>query len=121
VARVLRGVSLSGESQTVEFSRLTLVAAVKPHCDGCHDFIFGDLSEFAEVDVVIVSASASDDGEWDDVAQPILVSSEAMEELNIRAAPHYVLVDPRISRVVAEGVIFSPTQVANEIASFLIL
>lgn len=120
VATVLRGVSLSGENQTVEFSRLTLVAAVKPHCDGCHEFIFGDLHEFEAVDVVIVSASASDDGEWDDATQPVLVAPEALKELNIRSAPHYVLVDAEISRVIAEGVIFSPAQVANEIASFLV-
>ncbi|HEY5111006.1 MAG TPA: hypothetical protein VII67_01610 [Acidimicrobiales bacterium] len=118
---MLRGVSLSGEDHTIEFSRLTLVAAVKPHCDGCHDFIFGDLSEFRAVDVVIVSALASDDGEWDDATQPILVAPDAMKELRILAAPHYVLVDPRIARVVAEGVIFSPVQVAHEIASFLVL
>jgi hypothetical protein len=94
---------------------------VKPHCDGCHDFIFSDLSELGAVDVVLVSASASDDDEWVDALHPVLVAPEVMSELDIRAAPHYVLVDPRVSRVVAEGVPFSPAQVASEIASFLVL
>lgn len=115
----IRGVLVGGEERTVVLRRLTLIAAIKPHCDGCHQFIFGDLSELAGVDVVVLSANASDDGEWDDATQNILVAPKAMKELELRAAPYYVLVDPRTSRVVAEGALFSPAQVASEIASFL--
>jgi hypothetical protein len=115
----LRGTTQSGEEQLILLRGLTLIAAVKPHCDGCHDFIFGDLHELAALDVVVVSASASDDGEWEGARQPVLVSPEALADLDVRSAPHYVLVDPTATRVVAEGVLFSPAQVASEIASFL--
>ncbi|HEY5265256.1 MAG TPA: hypothetical protein VIJ40_00420 [Acidimicrobiales bacterium] len=115
----LRGTLHSGEEITVVLSRLTLIVAVKPHCDGCHEFVFGDLSELNGVDVVFLSASASDDGEWGGATQRVLVSPEAMRELDIRSAPHYVLIDPVRSRVVTEGVLFSPAQVASEIAPFL--
>jgi len=115
----LRGVLVGGEERTVVLRHLTLIAAVKPHCDGCHQFVFGDLRELDGVDVVVLSASASDDGEWDGATQSILVAPEAMKDLEIRAAPYYVLVNPRTARVVAEGALFSPAQVASEIASFL--
>jgi len=115
----LRGVLLSGEEHIVVLRRLTLIVAVKPHCEGCHEFVFGDLSELNGVDAVVVSAVASDDGEWDGATQRVLVSPAAMKDLAIRSAPHYVLVDPVRSRVITEGVLFSPTQVASEIAPFL--
>jgi hypothetical protein len=115
----LRGTTQSGDERLIHLQGLTLIAAVKPHCDGCRDFIFGDLHELAALDVIVVSASASDDGEWEGALQPVLVAPEALAALDVRSAPHYVLVDPSAKRVVTEGVLFSPVQVASEIAPFL--
>jgi hypothetical protein len=109
---------LAGVDRYLLLKRLTLVVAVKPHCDGCHDFIHSDLRELEGVDVVVVSAT-SGDAEWDEVIQPILVAPELMNELGVRSAPFYVLIDPSKSLIVAEGTLFSPTQVASEIAPFL--
>jgi hypothetical protein len=96
---------------------MTLVVAVKPDCDGCRDFLRGDLREFPDVDVVIVSAFSSDG--WMDAANEVLIAPELMKELDIRSAPFYVLIDPLSLRVVTEGVVFGPSQVAAEIAGDL--
>ena len=91
--------------------------AVKAACDGCRDFLCSDLHELSDVDVVIVSAVASE--EWLDAANEVLIAPELMRELDIRSAPFYVLIDPSRSRVVTEGVVFGPAQVAAEIAGAL--
>jgi hypothetical protein len=114
-----QGHSLDGEERTFVLTRTTLVVAVKPHCDGCHSFVHGDAASLEGVDVLIVSARASDDDEWDAAARDVVISPQLLEELQIRSAPHYVVIDPTVSRVVAEGVPFSPAQVANEIVAFL--
>jgi hypothetical protein len=95
-----------------------LVVAVKPDCDGCHDFVHGDLREFEGVEVVLVSATSGDEA-WLDAIQPILVAPELMNELGIRTAPFYVLIDAARSLIVGEGTLFSPAQVASEIARHL--
>lgn len=115
---VLKGRSLAGNDRFLLVKRLTLVVAVKPHCDGCHDFVFGDLRELEGVEVVVVS-STSGDAEWSGAVQPILVAPELMNELGVRSAPFYVLIDPSKSLIVSEGTLFSPAQVASEIARFL--
>lgn len=115
----LRGRSLSGEERTVQVSRPTLVVAIKPHCDGCHDFVHGDLRELEGVEVVVVSATTGDDAEWDDAIQPILVAPDLMNELDIRSAPFYILINPKTSLILGEGAVFSSAQVAREIAPFL--
>ncbi len=96
---------------------MALVVAVKPDCDGCREFIRGDLDELSGVDVVIVSATSS--SEWADATNEVLISPALMKELDIRSAPFYVLIDPTTQRVVTEGVVFGPSQVAAEIASAL--
>lgn len=111
--------SQGGEEQTFVLERITLVVAVKPHCDGCRAFIHGDVSALEGVDVLLVSAQVSDDGEWDAAPRDVVIAPQLLEELDIRSAPHYVVIDPATSRVVGEGVPFAPAQVAGEIAVFL--
>jgi hypothetical protein len=96
---------------------LTLVVAVKPQCDGCRDFIDSDLDELDDVDVVIVSAAFDD--EWHGARQRVVISPETLRELDIRSAPFYVLIDATRERVVSEGIVFAPAQVADEISPFL--
>lgn len=115
---VLHGRSLRDEERFLALRRNTLVVAVKPDCDGCYDFVHGELRELADVEVVVVSAT-SGDAEWTGALQPILVAPELLHELGIRSAPFYVLIDSARSLIVAEGSIFSPAQVASEIARFL--
>ena len=117
VPREFVGVTPTGEERRVEIHQLTLVVAVKPDCDGCREFVNGNLDEFSGVDVVMVSATSSN--EWPDAKNEVLISPAFMEELDIRSAPFYVLVDPSTQRVVTEGVVFGPSQVAAEIASAL--
>ncbi len=97
--------------------RPTLVVAVKPECDGCVEFVRGDLSVFQGVEVVVASAAASD--EWRDAPHSVWVSPELLEVLGIAAPPFYVFIDPTTSRVLVEGAVLSPAQVAAEIAPFL--
>jgi hypothetical protein len=115
--RTLRGHTLDGTTRTLQLTRPTLVVAVKPQCDGCRDFLFGDGHEFVDLDVVLVSATA--DEEWRDAPREVMIAPALMDELNIRSAPFYVLIDPTSQRLLVEGVLFAPAQVASEIASYL--
>jgi hypothetical protein len=108
----------SGADATIPLTETTLVVAIKSHCDGCRDFITGDASAIT-VPLVVISADEEEDSEWRDARLPVLVSPEAFRLLDVRSAPFYVLVDPVARRVVSEGVLFGPTQVAAEIAPYL--
>jgi hypothetical protein len=109
---------LSGEVVSIDFDGPTLIVTVKPSCDGCHEFLHGDLHELGGVDIVVISATSGDD-EWRDLRRAILVAPEFMDDLGIRSAPYYVLIDPSTSKVIGEGALFSPAQVAIEIAPLL--
>lgn len=115
---VLRGRSAEGEAFEIVLRSLTLVVAIKPDCDGCRDFVEGDLVELDHLEVVLVSATSSD--EWARARRPVLIAPELLTELEIRAAPVYVLIDPARERVLSEGALFSPAQVASEIASYVV-
>jgi len=114
----IHGLSLSGEPVSIDFEGLTLIVAVKPHCDGCQSFIDGDLHDLANVRVVVVSATLGDE-DWKGARQTVVVAPEFMDALDIRSAPYYVVIDSMNSKVLREGALFSPEQVAAEIASFL--
>jgi len=116
--RELRGRNLAGDERTVELTSMTLIASVKPSCDGCWQFVHGDLHELAHVEVVVVSATDGE-GEWSSAARDILVAPALLNELDIRSAPYYVLIDPATLTVVTEGALLSPSQVAQETERFL--
>jgi hypothetical protein len=116
----LRGFSLTGVARTIEVTTPTLVAAIKPNCDGCTEFVRGDLKELDHVTVILVSAT-NGNGEWDDAPREILVAPQVLDGLGIRSAPYYVLVNPSRSTVVTEGALMSPAQVAQEIERHLAL
>ena len=97
-----------------EITATTLVAVVKPSCDGCRGFTHGDLGPLSGLAVLVVSASGTD--EWADAAREVLVAPEWVEASGVRGAPHYLLVD-RGGLVLAEGALFSPAQVAGEIVA----
>lgn len=115
--RELSGSTLHGKEWRRVLEGLTLVVAVKPQCDGCRDFIDGDLEELDDVDVVIVSATLDD--EWRGARQQVVVSPQTLNLLDIRSAPYYVLIDATRQCVVSEGNLFAPAQVADEISPFL--
>lgn len=101
------------------FSGVTLVVAIKTRCDGCRDFVNSALDEFEEIDVVIVSASGDEDGEWAQSRHPILIAPGLLEQLDVRWPPFYIVVDASTREVVSEGVVFGPAQVAEEIRTYL--
>ncbi len=96
---------------------MTLVVAVKPDCDGCRDFVEGNLDDLWNVDVIVVTAGPHD--EWLAEHRSVVISPSTFEELQILSAPFYVLIDASRARVVAEGSVFSAGQVAHEIEAFL--
>lgn len=100
----------------VELDATTLLAVVKPSCDGCRTFTHGDLGALSEVRVIVVSATASP--EWADAWRPVFVAPSWVAASGVRGAPHYVLVD-RAGAVLTEGALFSPAQVRGEIADYL--
>ncbi|MEO9180097.1 MAG: hypothetical protein ABI298_00435 [Acidimicrobiales bacterium] len=109
----------SGSDVVIALARLTLIVAIKADCDGCRTFLGAPLHDFDHVDVVFVAAH--DHEEWVDCSRPVLISPEALERLDIRSAPFYVLIDPVARQVLSEGVVFGPSQVAAEIAQFISL
>jgi hypothetical protein len=114
----LRGHWSGGDEAVVELTTVTLVVAIKSHCDGCREFMNADFNEL-HVPVLVISAEDDESSEWRDARQPVLVSSDAFQLLDLRSAPFYVLVDPIAGRVVTEGVLFGPSQVSKEIAPYL--
>jgi hypothetical protein len=109
----------NGTDAVVVLNGLTLIVVIKTNCDGCHDFLFADLAAFADIDVLIVCASDEMNEEWKDAPRPVFVAPEALRALDVQWPPFYLLVDPVAGVVRTEGVLFGPSQVAAEIASFL--
>jgi hypothetical protein len=114
----LRGHWSDGIEVTLDLNEVTLVVAIKSDCDGCRDFLHSELEEL-RLPVVVISASDDESSEWGDARQPVFVSPEAFRLLDVRWPPFYVLIDPLARRVVTEGVLFGPAQVAAEIAPYL--
>ena len=115
----VRGHWSNGDEVDFALEGLTLIVAIKPHCDGCTDFVHSSLDQLREVKVLIVSEFDDLDGEWTNAARRVLVAPETLRELDVKWPPFYVLVDPSTSRVITEGVVFAPAQVATEIAPHL--
>ena len=107
-----------GAEVVVNLSELTLVVAVKSHCDGCQEFINADVSDLG-VPVLVISADDGISSEWHETRQPIFVSPDAFHLLDVRWPPFYVLIDPVAGRVRSEGVLFGVQQVAKEIGPYL--
>jgi hypothetical protein len=114
----LNGHWSGGAELTVDLTEVTLVVAIKSHCDGCRDFINADVSDL-RVPVLVISADEDISSEWRDARQPVFVSPEAFRLLDVRWPPFYVLIDPVARRVVSEGVVFAVPQVAGEIGPYL--
>ena len=115
----LRGTWFHGETVALTLEGLTIVVAVKPNCDGCAAFVHSPLDELARFKVIVVSGTDEDHGEWSGALQPVLVSPEALVALDIRWPPFYVVIDPAQALIVGEGVVFGPTQVAEEAERYL--
>ncbi len=107
-----------GVDVTINLTEVTLVVAIKSHCDGCLEFINADVDQLG-APVIVVSADEDDASEWRDARQPVLVSSDALRALDVKWPPLYVLIDPVAGTVLTEGVLFGVEQVASEIAPFL--
>jgi len=117
--RSFHGSTLAGQPVERTFHGLTLVVAIKPDCDGCRDFAESSLEDFAGLDVVLVAAEDERNNEWRDVGHEIVVAPELLAQLDVRWPPFYVLIDADAERVLVEGVVFGPGQVAEEIRSFV--
>jgi hypothetical protein len=113
------GHALGGDVVTHFFTGPTLIVAIKPSCDGCHDFVFSALEELRHVTTVVVSRDDSESAEWANAVQTVFIAPELMDALDIKWPPFYVLLDPQRQLVLTEGVVFGPAQVAAEIASYL--
>ena len=98
---------------------MSLLVAVKANCDGCLDIVTSSLDALHDVDVIFVSATVLEDAAWASSRHPVLVAPALLETLEVRWPPFYVLIDPSTERVLTEGVVFGPGQVAAEIERFL--
>ncbi|MDE3009235.1 MAG: hypothetical protein KGI14_09465 [Acidobacteriota bacterium] len=109
-----RGRDAAGVEVSRTFTRATVVVAVKPHCDGCREFVSGE-AWVGDVDLVV--AAAAEDDSWRDSG--VVIAPELWRDLEIRSAPFFALIDPARGVVTYEGSAFSAAQVAGEIASRL--
>jgi hypothetical protein len=116
---VVAGTSLLGDEVVLHLEGVTLIVAIKQSCDGCRDFVLSPLEDFIDTPVVILSATSDFNGEWVGATHPIVVAPDVLKELEIWWPPFYVLVDPQLRRVITEGVVFAPAQVASEIAPYV--
>ena len=107
---------LSGPADTQEFTRLTLIIAVKPSCDGCVALLKAPPSLYGDIDLLFVTAESADEPAWSPHRDRIVVSPALLTALDVRWPPFWVLVDPERGRVVREGVPFGPAQIAEVIA-----
>jgi len=114
------GTLLNGDAVERTLEGLTLIVAIKQTCDGCRDFVHSSLDELGHVEVLVVSATDDINSEWADATRDIIVAPQLLLELGVRWPPFYVLIDAASQRVVTEGVVFGPSQVASEIAPYLV-
>lgn len=112
--------TVNGAPVTKSITEKTLVVAIKPNCDGCRDFVHSTLQDLSNVNVLVVSESNDANGEWANGNQEVLICPEILTTLGIRWPPFFVLIDPSTSMILTEGVVFGPSQIAREIAPFLI-
>ena len=111
--------TLRGGAVSHTFVGKTLIVAIKTMCDGCRDFVNAPLDELEGVSVLIVSATNDESGEWTTARHEILVAPELLVELGVRWPPFYVVIDATAGEVITEGVVFGPSQVAQEIAPYV--
>lgn len=112
--------TVNGAPVIKSITEKTLVVAIKPNCDGCRDFVHSTLQDLSNVNVLVVSESNDANGEWANGNQEVLISPEILATLGIKWPPFFVLIDPATSMIITEGVVFGPSQIAKEIAPFLI-
>jgi len=94
----------------------TLVVAVKGDCDGCANFYSGSLEALEGLEVVIVTNSLKGAPELVGATHVVYEAPDLLEALGVTWPPFYVLISPAPARVTAEGIAFTPEQVAAEIA-----
>jgi len=111
---------VNGVPVTKSITEKTLVVAIKPNCDGCRDFVHSTLDDLRNVDVLVVSETSDPNGEWINGNQEVMISPEILDTLGIKWPPFFVLIDPLTSMIITEGVVFGPSQIAKEIAPFLL-
>lgn len=116
---VIEAITLDGVPVLVSLDSRTLVVAVKADCFGCRDMVQSPLDELGDLRCVFLTRELIADPDWVGAPHQVLVSPAGLDALAIGAAPFYVLVDPP-NGVVAEGVVFGPSQVRSEIATYLV-
>ena len=114
-----RGLSLKGDLVQGEFTRPTLVLAIKEDCLGCRSVLDAPRDAFGDVATLVVAARPSADPGWATTLHPLIVSELLLQQLDVRWPPFYVLIDPARGAVVTEGVVFGPEQVREEIAAYV--
>ena len=98
--------------ETFTLTRTTLLVAVKENCDGCESFLHGDHGAFADYDLRFVAS----EGAFPTARQTVFLAPAVLLQLGMKWPPTYVVIEPHPARIVAEGVVFSPEQVAEEIS-----
>ncbi|HEV2427081.1 MAG TPA: hypothetical protein VGS61_02540 [Acidimicrobiales bacterium] len=111
----IEGTDLDGRAVSLPVTGPTLVVAVKEDCDGCRAVVEQGVA-VPGVSVVVVAERA---GALAGARGVALVAPAAMAELGLRWPPTYVLIHPEGPRVVGEGSVFSPDQVAAEVVAAL--
>jgi hypothetical protein len=91
--------------------------AVKADCDGCAAFHSGSLAALSSFRVILVARAVRGVAELEAAPNEVFEAPELLDALSFRWPPVYALIGGTPPRVIAEGVAFSPEQVASELAS----
>jgi len=98
-------------------TKLSLLLVVKADCQACDTLLAAGPDAFEGIDVFYLAAS--DSPEFETFGRDVLLSSSALDALEVRWPPVYLVVDPARREVVTEGAVFDADQVRSEIAPHL--
>ena len=110
----LRGHTFDGVACERRLTKLSLLLVVKAGCQACDALLAVGPSAFDGFDVHYLAAS--DAPVFETFGRDVLRSSSALEALEARWPPVYLVIDPALREVVAEGAVFDADQVRSEIA-----
>ena len=114
----LRGHTYDGVECERRLTKLSLLLVVKAGCQACDALLTIGPGAFDGFDVHYLAAS--DAVEFETFGRDVVRSSSALDALEVRWPPVYVVVDPALGEVVAEGAVFDADQVRTEIARHLL-